>query len=428
MVALVDAHVIAWLASGDNATTEQARFVYSSWFDAAAAIKGDRTVEMVALVEGHVIAWLASGDKATRKEARFVYSSWLDAAAAISGDRAIEMVSLVEAHTIAWLASGNNATSEQAGFVYCTWLDALTAIKGDRAVEMVAPVEPYVTAWLASGNATRTEAQFVYKSWLDAAAAIKGDRAVEMVALVEAHVTAWLANGDNATSEHARFVYQGWLEAADELEIRRFSRETITWIEAHYDSDGCNYVLESWLDKHLDFDTIAEPCYRIVCRSFDKPECGYILKHVVRRLELPVHVVFAALCWCARFPEHEDALTRMGPLIRVRWLDPIGAARLTQVAAKVLCCQIADEFVVDPFRLCHSALRWGSLFEIGETFYQAEKLAGFILCGWLRAGHIFRPALFVGGNNACPQFWIRRSHWSEALLTNNDARGIYPRY
>ena len=177
-----------------NSQLRQTHFLLKVWLDDAVTQDGKQNIDLVAEIEAHVTAWLASGDNVTSEQAGFVYSSWLDAAAAIRGDRAVEMVAPVEPYVTAWLASGN-ATRTEAQFVYKSWLDAAAAIKGDRAVEMVALVEAHVTAWLASAdNAVRKDAQFVYSSWLDAAAAIKGDRTVEMVALVEAHVTAWMAN------------------------------------------------------------------------------------------------------------------------------------------------------------------------------------------------------------------------------------------
>jgi hypothetical protein len=418
MVTAVEDHVIGWLSFHDHTISDEARFVYEGWLDAAAAIGGERAVEMVTAIEDYVAAWLAHRDHATSDAAGFVYEAWLDAAATIKGERAVEMVTAIEDHVVEWLAQRDHATSYEARFVYKSWLDVVAVVGGERAIEMIALVEARVTAWLAQrDHAISDEARFAYKAWLDAAAAIGGEHAVKMVAAVEDHVAAWLAHRDHAASDEAQFIYKAWLEAAHGAQLRRFSNELLAWILAHQDDDNCDFVLESWLDKHLEFDPVAEPCFRAVRRLYNKRHCAFILKHVVRQKKLPEDVFLAALCWCAQFPDHEDALNRLGPLVGINQAIIVGAAQLTRITAKVLYHTNVDSLIVDPYKLAAARATLGSLFSIGESFTPAEKLARVYFIRWLRDGRIFRHSQpTVQAGRTTPVFDQKKS-LVEALLT-----------
>jgi hypothetical protein len=418
MVTSIETQVAAWLAHGDHAIRDDAQFVYKSWLDAAAAIGGERAAAMVASIETHVAAWLAHGDYAIRGDARFVYKSWLDATVTIGGERAATMVASIETQVAAWLAHGDHAIIANAQFVYQSWLDGAATIGGERAAAMVASIETHLFAWLAHGDhAIRDDAQFVYKSWLDAAAAIGGERAAAMVASIETHVAAWLAHGDNAISDDAKFVYKSWLEAADEGRLRRFFDETLVWILTHQDDDKCDFVLESWLDKHLDFHLIAEPCFRAVRRLHDDARGAFILKHVVRQKNLPEDVIFAALCWCARFPDHADALNRLGPLLNAAPMGRIDIKQMIRVAARVLYYQNIVSLIADPFKVAAARATLGSLNSISPTYPLAEKLARIYFIRWLRDGRVFRPeSPLAAGTKPAPHF-DQRVSLVESLLT-----------
>src|ERR1700680_912700 len=208
------------------------------------------------------------------------------------------------------------------------------------------------------------------------------ERAAAMVAVVELQVTAWLAEGAHAISTDAGFVYKGWLEAADEARLDRHFNKTLAWILAHQDDEDCDFLLESWLDKRLEFEPVAEPCFRAVRRSYKKPDGTFILKHVVRQKNLPKDVVLAALRWCTLFPDHADAINRLGPLTGIELANTIGADRLTQVAARVFCYQDLDILIADRFKLAAARATLGALFSIGESFPRAEKLARIYFVRW----------------------------------------------
>jgi hypothetical protein len=392
MVDRVAAHVDGWLAHGDHAISDEARFVFASWLDAAAAIKGERAAEMVDRVVGHVDAWLAHDEHKISDLARFVFTSWLDAAATVKGARAMAMVDRVADHVTAWFAHYDHAISNDAQFVLTSWLDAAAAIKGELAAEMVDRVTDYVNVWLAHSDHEISEtARFVFASWLDAAAAIKGVRAGEMVDRVAGHVAKWLAHEDNAISEEARFVLASWLEASSASQLRRFESETINWILLHEKGEGCDFVLETWLDNGLEFAPVAQACFVSVRRLCDKPDATFILKFVVRKQNLPVDIVSAALNWCARFPGHEDASSRLTPLVSMDRASDVGFARVTSTAATVLLHLKPTVFVADRFMIVYARALLGALFEIGVVYPPAEKLARIYLVRWLRDGRVFRP-------------------------------------
>jgi hypothetical protein len=414
MVTRVTDRVAAWLARGDRATSDEAQFIYTSWLDTAAAIKGDGAADMVTRVTDRVAAWLAYGDHATSDEAQFIFTSWLNTAAAIKGNGAAEMVKSVAGHVTAWLADDDHATSDEAQFIFTSWLNTAAAIRGDGAVDMVKSVGDRVAAWLAYGDhATSDDARFLYASWLSVAAEIKGDVAAGMVRKVTDHLTNWLNHNDHADSEKAGFVYGNWLEAAEGAQLRQFFGEILNWIVVHQDDDCCEFVLEPWLDRGLEFDPVANTCFSIVRRSYDDPNATFILKHVVRQEKLPEDVVFAALCWCSLFPDHEDALNRLGPLLDVDREIIVGSARLTRVAAKVLLHLKVEALLADPFKLAAARAVLGSLFNMGKNFAPSEKLARVYFVRWLRDGRVFCPATHGQRHPAFDQ----RLSLAEPLLT-----------
>jgi hypothetical protein len=128
-------------------------------------------------------------------------------------------------------------------------------------------------------------------------------------------------------------------------------------------------------------------------------------------------MIFAALCWCKRFPDHEDALIRLGPLITIDRANTMGAAQLTRVTARVLYHQEIDALIVEPFKLAVARATLGSLFSIGETFPLAEKLARIYLIRWLRDGRIFRPAFPIAQAGTAVATFDQRLSLAESLLT-----------
>ena len=280
----------------------------------------------------------------------------------------------------------------QTHFLLKAWLDqAFDELKSHslQGLTYVDAVRDAVNDWLSVlGFSSRTS--FVLYPWLHAAAAIEGERASAMVGMVEGHVAAWLAHGEHAVSAEAQFVYTDWLEAADEARLRRFRNETLAWILCHQDDESCDFVLESWLDKHLEFEPVAEAYFRAVRRLYNKVDGSFILKHVVRQKELPDDMLLAALYWCALFPDHEDAINRFGPLTSFNRADIIGDCRLTRVAARIFYRQDVSALVNDPYKLAAARATLGALFSVGEFYPLAEKLARIYFVRWLRDGRVFR--------------------------------------
>ena len=424
MLGMVAGHLDRWLADDDHATNDNARFLYQSWLDAAVSIKGDRAADMVCKIEIHLERWLKVDDRAIQNGARFIYSSWLEAAATIKNDKGADMVSTIAPYVTAWLAHDDLAISDEAKFLYPSWLNAAAAIKGDKAVDMISKVESHLGQWLSHGDhAIQHDAQFIYASWLGAAVAIKGDKAIAMVSKVAEHIAAWLRQDEFAISGQARYIYVGWLEAAPGAQFDQFHNDIVSWILVHQNEDYCSFVLRSWLDRGLEFDPVAEPCFKIVRRSCRDLDAVFILKHVVRQKRLPEDVIFAALCWCSLFADHEDALNRLGPLLRIDRADLIGPARLTRVTAKVLFHQDVEIFLADPFKLAAARATLGSLFDIGRTFPPAEKLARIYFARWLRDGRIFCPAINGQGHPIFDQKFLL----AESLLTLLEHGEFVPR-
>jgi hypothetical protein len=418
MVVKVQGHIDDWLAHDGHAVRDAAKFTYTSWLNAAASIGRDRAHDMVARIQGSVASWLAHDHHYDSDDARYVYTSWLNAAAKIGGARAAGMAATIEDEVVAWLARGDNAVGDNAGFVYSSWLEAAAAIRGPLAAEMAKTIEKQMIAWLARDDHFLGEdAKYVYSSWLKAAAATGRETAATMVEKIESQVDAWLASGGHAGGPDARLVYSSWLEAAPVRKRRRFYDQTLEWILAHQDDERCSYLLESWLDKQLEFEPVSEACFRAVHRLYREPNGAFILKHVVRQKKLPATTIVEALSWCNRFPDHMDALNRLGPLLRVDWAKQFGAAPFVRVAAKVLFHQNIDAAVSDGLKLVVMRATIGSLFAIGAFFPTAEMLARIYFVRWLRDGRVFRPATPCGRPARSTPIFDQRLPLGRALLT-----------
>ena len=417
MIERVADHVTDWLLHGDNAISEEAAFIYSSWLRAGASVGAEFAAGMVKKVADQVTNWLAHEDRAITEEAGFVYSRWLETAALVEHELAAEMIRLIAEDLTDWLARGDHAIGDRAGFIYARWFKAAAAINGDQAAAMVEKFKHYLVVWLAyRDNAMQPDTDFIYTTWLEAAAAIKGDAAADMVSQVKAHVVAWLKEGERSIKEKAMFIYKPWLEAASRTQLRLLSGEILTWILAHQDSSSCDFVLESWLDKGLEFSPVADACFRAVRRLYDNHEAAFILKHVVRQQELPADVVLAALYWCARFPDHEDVVSRLGPLISIDSAEIVGAHRLTKVAGKVLHNVRLETHLADVSKRAALRALLARVFEIGNAFPAAEKLARIYFARWLHDGRLFRPLIQLDPIQVLTIF-DQRIALVEALLT-----------
>ncbi|HEX8166600.1 MAG TPA: hypothetical protein VF601_12535 [Beijerinckiaceae bacterium] len=391
MVALIQEHLETWLQTERRANALDAQFVYRAWLDAAATIKGERAAQMVAVVQEHLETWLQTEGRANAPEARFVYKAWLDAAAAIKGERAAEMVAVVQRHLEAWLQTEGRANAPEAPFVYAAWLDAAAAIKGERAAEMVAFVQGWLATWLQTeGRATALDTQFVYTAWLDAAAAIKGERAAEMVAFVQGKLETWLSVEDHATTHEAGFIYRAWLRAkTGKLKDDPLLPAIMTWISLHREDENLSFVLRAALERGIPFEVVAEVCFDVVRREWNKPEGSFLLKHVVKQKALSEDIILAALCWCAKFPSTPDSLTRFHSLLRWGHLAHLTPSRITSVAAQILLHLSLDDIVSKPYYLSAAPALLGELFKLGHDFPEAEKLARIYFIRWLRDPRVF---------------------------------------
>jgi hypothetical protein len=314
--ALVEEAIRDWLAADGNRISPEARFVFQSWLDATQ----DR-----ALVEEAIRDWLAVESNRTRPEARFVFKSWLDA----TQDRV-----LVEEAVRDWLAVESNRISPEAQFVFKSWLDATQ----DRAL-----VEEAIRDWLAAdGNRIRPEASFVFQSWLDATQdralveeairdwlAANSNRispeaefvfqswldATQDRALVEEAIRDWLAVGGNRTRPEAQFVFQSWLDAKGEVTF--IQADVLHWLGYGDNAvlSGADFIYRAWGDaeKKLPETMLPYACAWVRAHQHEQ-DAVYCIKYVAEADNLDARTTRAILNWCNHYPNHEDALGRMGRL------------------------------------------------------------------------------------------------------------------
>ena len=210
-----------------------------------------------------------------------------------------------------------------------------------------------------------------------------------MVSLVQPQVEAWLAVDGRVTSADARFVYAAWLEGVPGPRQRRFYDETLAWISAYVDEEMSVNLLAPWLDQRLEFAPVRDACFKAVHRGRDSPQGTYILKHIVRRRDLPDDVIRDAPEWCDRHAAHRDTINRFGPLLNRRISSVVGLPRLVRIATRVLRRADLAAIASDSAMVAATRATIATLFGIGRHYPRAELVARISLVAALRDGRLF---------------------------------------
>lgn len=405
-----------WAAHRDNATSDAARFILTSGASAA-CIGGEVGENLKRLLKGFADGWLAAGDHATHEWARFIFASWLNAAEKADPQTAIEIAEWLKPHLQTWFACEEPLFVAAAHYVFVSWFLACARAGGEHGADLARWIEASAMRWLQLvRDDPSVKPEHVLSAWLGAAAKIDKTQALAVVEVIEAVVEEWLSRGDNATRPGADIVYSSWLESVPPSKLRRFYDQTLAWIEHNKDNDDCDFLLETWLDKRLDFDVVAEACFAAVRRLYRRKEAVYILKHVVRQEELPAEIVLCAYFWCAKFPGHPDVLSRFSPLTRPRHWSLIGEKTFIGICARILNATAPESFLDTAYATAVARSLLATVFQLGSVHATAENLARIHFVRWLRDGRVFRTREPADANAAVLTF-DQSVEFLDALLT-----------